>query len=79
MTFEEMEGVHLDLPVQQSFDEFKIEIVPLHGYYTNKKFIKLYGIKNRFFFLITVPDSFPFHPYKVRLISKVDIIETGYY
>ena len=37
MMFEEMEGIRLDLPMQQSFDEFKIEIVPLHGYYANKK------------------------------------------
>ena len=39
MTFEEMEGIRLDLPMTQFFDEFNIEIVPLHGYYANKKFL----------------------------------------
>lgn len=38
MTFEEMEGISLNLPNPSLLDEFRLEITPLHGYYANKRY-----------------------------------------
>ncbi|KAK8805178.1 hypothetical protein WA588_000121, partial [Blastocystis sp. NMH] len=61
VSFEEGEGISLDITDLHDLSQFDLLIRPLSGYYINKTYR----------FHVTVPEFFPFQPYKVKLVDPI--------
>ena len=70
-SFEEIDGVQLQIDDITDIEHVNLLIRPCYGYYANQECDKQLYLKCRFEFHVTITEFFPFEPYKVRLLTPV--------